>query len=421
MKRIITVLALVLFANFAFAQDDITIGIDNENNITATGGNATAQQDQHQSQVQEQNTNFSTKRQHIIAQPGPSGSFVSGMNIALPAGCTPITGSISMKKAYKMAQSGSFAEKKGGMWHGIFSSRIKSTPYIDFEGKASKDNFYFYEWDPMKAIIGWDSVTIENFCEGDYGYPLGSSLGKCLEEARETVNASHVLACYTVRYDNHASGASLGAGTTGSVIKGGENDTRAGSVAIGGLMGTTVGYYNKAYDVYLVGLDAAYDYQPPVVESKPVFVPPPPPPAPLACDVTIFDKIIIGIDIELPKCLWPCHNNQKLRFAKGNALMDKFFCSGNKDMNLLIAAIHEYGVAERDFENGRELKKGQKFGEKPKGPRTPTIAGARDLNYKVHYNWSLAVRILKGRDAQVAFAQIHGLKTMPSEQGDMKR
>lgn len=368
MKKFIAALALVLCASFAFGQDDITIDnnnvIHNTNTNTATSNaHATGGTSEATGGAATVNFNNANRREHITAQPGPSGSFVSGMQLALPAGCVPITGSISLKKVKKMAKSGSFTEKKGGMWHGFFSDRNKPVPYEDFDDKPSEERFYFYSWDPTKTVVDWDSITMESFCEGDYGYPLGSALGKCLEDARETVNASHVLACYTVRYDNHASGASYGGGGTGSIIKGGENDTKAGSVAIGGLMGTTVGYYNKAYDVYLVGLSGAYTVSPkptpaPTPACLPVPTPvPTPDPTPQVCNISIYTEKIEAAEKRIDNCWRYGHSNMVDRLTAAKENVNAWLCSNKTETKYLREAIEHYQMAELNSIHGWDIKK----------------------------------------------------------------
>ena len=74
---------------------------------------------------------------------------------------------------------------------------------------------------------------------------------------------------------------------------------------------------------------------------------------------------------------------------------------------MLVRADNEYAIAERDFNNGHELKTGQRFGDYPKGPATPSIATARATMLKVYWNWSLVYRELYGAKAQHDFAILH--------------
>lgn len=145
-----------------------------------------------------------------------------------------------------------------------------------------------------------------------------------------------------------------------------------------------------------------------------------------SCNPSEFIAQIKAYENEIAWCKFPCYNNQKLRFGKANAYLNWYFCEGRKNKQLLLNAIYEFGVAERDFRNGRELTGAQKFGDKPKGVKTTTLQEANDLAYKVNYNWALAVLELNGEGAEISHAQRYGLgkkgtRDMPEVWADMKQ
>lgn len=448
------ILCVVLAAGFAVAGDarvggdGAAVGLDNHNTNTLNGintntntangtGTATANAP----------TTITTPRDFVGL---PSAPNLMGAPLILGLeGCIPILGTgmnaeFSIKRIENM-KAGSFLEKKGGWWHGLWSSRIKSSVEVPFEGdKRHGGPVRLINWDLAKAINPGDMSLGTFNCEGDYGYPLNATLGMCLSEAYETTNTERVYVCYTIRRDAHSSGTAYsGAGGTSTIPHSG-NAAFAGSVAA--TFGTSASYANVAYDVTLVALNrGSAEFQGMVSKPAPeksvdvpvTIVPKGEQPAPEACNPEEFEKIIRDLEDNGMHdghrwCKWPGENNQDLRFRKGNAFSDKGFCEKHNGKGkevyipLFLKAEHEFGVAERDFNNGRELAKGQKFGDKPKGVLTPTLPSARELDYKVHYNQALVVRELNGEAAEIAHAHKYGLgekgtKDMPTEWADMKR
>lgn len=427
MKKFTATLAMVitvvmLGAGFASA-DDIIIDVEGRNNNNNTNNNtntATSASDANSAAASNSSSSLVSydRRDHIVAQPGPSGNFVPPPMAMAPANCTPLYGGGLNKKQWDaMSSVGSSFKKKGGFWHGLGADRDITVPYAPaYDGKPSGDYMMFTEWDPRKDRVEFDLILSETFCEGDYGYPLGASLGRCAKKAKEEFNADCAFACYTIRTDGSASGLSYGGGVSGSAVSGG-NDKVAGSASVGAVIGTSTAYFDKAYDIYFLALNQAACMKrpaPPIsaqpAPAPPVFIPAPAPVVeqkPAACNPSLF-LTQIGIWSDGTRyCPDPCMNNASLRFHLGNSNAGAYDCT--KDEKYARQAIAEYDAAERDILNGFE----------PNGAKTKNLEGAKKILHAIRFNKSWLILKLHGQDAQFGYARNNNLTAVPSTYNDL--
>jgi hypothetical protein len=414
MRNITAMMAVVMFvmfgASFTFAADDVAI--DNRNNNTNTNtnianassdANAVARQKQDQNQEQDQ------KQKQEMEQDAHSSAVVTSPRelLGLPTapnlmpvtvipeakGCFPISAQLFTLTEINSMAAGSFWEKKGGWWHGLFSSRIKSSVRVPFEGKSHHAGpIATLEW---KADIGFvlqngDRKLGSFHCEGDYGYPLDASLGMCLKEAYEETNMTQVYACYTVRRDAHSSGTAYsGAGGASGIT--GEDGNVGASGAVAGTFGTSVAYANVAYDIELYAVQIAQRDQftpppPPVVKSKPPY-----------CDTNEIWSRIKVLKSEIAKCHRFSFNNLTLRSQLGDAYIELYVCTGDK--KYLREAANHYGIAEKNYVKGWDIKSHRK--------------SAEEVIAQVYYNWGGCIWILEGQNSAMRFKAAKKLERIP--------
>jgi hypothetical protein len=422
----VAMMSVVLTAGFAVAEDDISIGIDNENNINITNGNASSNQNQNQTQNQDQRQ----KQQLIFNERTQLPHLQYGTNFVNP-------GVGIQNKGWFLYQSAVYAYlsavevenmRRHFQFSDIFFWNWKSRMNISMvnerlEGQPEGISLMNY-W-PMTVANKGDKVITSITVRGDVNWPEESFLGMAAQVCLEEAGSDRFAVMYTIASKGITNGASISIG--GAMSQTYNSGNKGAVVTSGGQLGTiesSVEDY-KQFEVKCMnrGEINLIDYRPRV--TPPVVAPPAPQP-PAACNPDTFIAQIKAYIYEIVWCKFPCFNNQTLRFGKANAYMDQYFCEGRRNKQLLLNAIYEYGVAERDFNNGRELTRTQKFGDKPKGVRTTTMSEARDLDYKVHYNWALAIRELNGEGAEVDHAHKYGLgnkgsQDMPAVWADMKR
>lgn len=462
MKKFTAVLVMfcvVLTAGLAVAGDasvdgdgnavGMDVGIENTVDANATGGNA--QQDQNQDQNQDQmqgqiqtaignggaggnatatggaggnatggdaslkdSANSSVKNSYVNKTPRNFLGTPTAPNMMnAPAilgieGCVPIFGAgmnaeFSINRIENMKAS-SFLEKKGGWWHGLWSSRIKSSVEVPFEGdERHNGSIRLINWD-LASWSGPEDRSLGTFnCEGDYGYPLNATLGMCLSEAYAETNTDRVYACYTVRRDAHSSGTAYSGAGGASTIPGSGNTAYAGSVAA--TFGTSASYANIAYDVTLVALNRGETQrvvvyaqpEPEKVIEVPVITEPKPVQKPDVCDTDEIWRKISELKQEVQKCTRYCYNNLTLRSALGEAYIELYVCTGNK--KFLKEAIYHFEVAERNYRLGHDIAFNR-------GVASHVIA-------QTYYNWAGCVWETQGKKVALKFKAAKKLERIP--------
>lgn len=450
MVQLAMALAIFLFAGNVLAGGggyddvniDIGIGNENINNNTATAVtdvDVNQNQEQNQSQLQKQEqeqkqrqeqfnnqtTNFNDMREHTSALPGISGSLMSLQPIVADGKWHQLLcDQYTVEELKIMKDSSSYANREGFFLSNWFSSPLEHTYRVrKFKGEISDQAIV-----RLVADHPGNRTLAEYEGSGAIKAPLSAMVAYAGLEGVIYTGQYAMVVTYRVRDIAHLSGVGVGSGAAAAVSS---NDSgNSSALSVGAIIGWSEAYAEYVYDIkvkIVIPSAEAFAYAnaqcfppaPPVVQQAP-----PPVIEKLApCDPTSLLERLEQYKKEIIWCKYPCWNNQKLRLGKGNVLMELFYCTGNRQY--LVEAIHEYGIAERDYLNGRELAPGQKFGEKPRGAVTPTLPEAQEALYKVHCNWSLAIRELEGRDAQASFARqkqldIRGDRMMPTGQADLK-
>lgn len=416
---LIAILAIVMgFTNFALAGDasvggdGTAIGFDNtnnnsNNNANTNTNNLTGIQDQ-TVHVEGTNVNINNeaKREHITALPGTAGNFITAP-IALaddwkPFVCQPLFQIYTKERLENTAVAGSFSDRKGGFFHKLVSSPIKSVIHVPFKGTSDDKPITLISWMPNSEY----ELLGEFQCEGYYGWPRGAALGKCLMEAKKVTNADVVFAYYKVRRDPKNSGMSIGTGGGISILGGPGVDKTAGAMSLGGLIGTTTAYVDEAYDWYVLALKGPAN--PPqgvevcgstqsissitVVKSRTDEL------KQLTCDVSKIRQQISKLKEEIKECKRFCFNNLTLRSKLGDIYINLYVCTG--DRKYLEMAIKEYEIAERNYLRGHDIYARQ--------------TAANSIIAQDYYNWAGSIRELYGREAAMKFAAKKKLERIPS-------
>lgn len=426
---------MVLSASFVFADVSVDVSNDNANSATSTGGSGVAtvgditntnrNKNSNKNYNRNSNTNtntgvegsqeVNTPRNHITA---PLLNAFVGAPTAMAEGwkpfvCQPLFSVYTKERIKATAVDDAFLDRKGGFFHKLFSGTIREVIHKPFTGTVDDKPITLINWEPIgNAVYGTEELLGEFECEGQYGWPMGAALGRCLARAKEVTNTSRVFAYIKVRKDPKNSGFSLGSGAAGAALFGPGVDSVAGAISLGGLMGTTSAYVDMAYDWTVLALNNG-----PTVPPPGVYVcgeePPQPEvkielkkfePKPI-CNPEPIRREIERLKVEISNCKVWSINNERLRFLLANAYADLAKCSGEN--GYYSEAIKNYKLAEENYLKGKDIKANK--------------TEADQILYKVYWNWAATIREVEGRDAEVRFAQDKKLTTMPSGINELKR
>jgi len=353
------------------------------------------------------------KRNQITAQPGVSGSFV-GAPMIQPSKdwqlftCQPFFKSFTNEELRVMSKGAG----------GFFSSGIQKSMRIEEVESYDESTIVRLDWIPFGPN---DKVLGEFEYQADEPMPLGNALSHVLLQAKKETNTHRVVVWIRIKGIAKNSGFSIGSGAGAARLWGPDMDATAGALAIGGLIGTTSAYVEEEWAIRVLALNDGEINPPAGVEVCGLTVSAPTSQVEVqeeeiepACDPQPIISRIKQLEEGTKNCPTDCLNNEMLRKQMGDAYLDLFYCTGDKDA--LVKAIAEYKKAEKNFLEGRE----------PNGTRTSTLQGAQDILYKAHYNSALAILELSGPDAETSFAQFEKLGKrgdglMPENKNDIKR
>jgi hypothetical protein len=348
---LMVVVILMFFANLAFA-DDVSVDVTNHNtnSATATGGNATQDQRQQQQQAQ----CMTSPRNHIVA-PLP-GTFVAGP--APSAGnftrmtCDPVNKNFSIERLKRMASAGNWADTRGTWFNSMFSSSVKLVPYESFDGKVDDQPITRLDFIPIGEN---DRVLAEATCEGQYGWPLGAAVGKCLLALKEATNTVRVVIEYKIVHDGKGSGTSVGTGAAASKMLGaGGSDDAAGSLAVGGLFGSTYLSLEERYVVHAIAYNDGPVGTPTEAKCEQPTIAAPAPEQVKTCNSGKIISELKKNEQEIKQCKKYCENNLKLRLIRGKLFFALYKCTGDKEA--LEDAVHNYEIAARNYKFGKDTK-----------------------------------------------------------------
>ena len=368
-RVLISVVAAVVFsANVGFA--DVTVENTNTNTVDATGGNAEQNQKQKQQQQQNQGQSVTTPRNHIVA---PLLNAYVGAPVADSKGwkafiCEPLFLSFSIERIENMRQAGSFWDRKGSVIDALFAKDVRAVVHEKFSGKVDSRPIARLDWVPQGQS---DKLLGEFECQGDYGWPAGASLARCLYEAKQRTNTTRVVVWMSEEKDGKNSGFSIGTGGAASKVMGGNSgDDTAISVALGGLIGSTYSSIEKRYNVKLwafndgsidppAGLNVCGVQQSLTVSQSTVQT------VTAACSPEEVQRIyssleenrvsIYGDGGKKKGCDLYSLNNLRLRSQRGDLFYRLYKCTGDKEA--LHKAIENYEIAARNYRFGHDIKK----------------------------------------------------------------
>jgi hypothetical protein len=371
---IATVMFVLLVAGFATTTlaDNTTVGIHNTTTATGTGGTSSSDQTQSSSNVQDQSmensgnmtVNSEDKREHIVAP--LLGAFVAAPTALvgnwIPLFCNPLFKSFSAERIHQMSASDSFF---GGV-------SIGKVVHVSFDGKVDDQPIDLINWDVRLGAYSTDVILGEFECRGEFGMPMGASLGRCLEEAKKNTNTIRVFAAYRVRHDKKNTGLSIGSGAAGSVLGGGATDNFAGAISLGGLIGTTTASTVEAYDWTVIALNdgqlGTNDSCGGAVSVSVTVNPEPAPavimtvvPEPQSCDPESIWEDVRKFWAKCELCKYFCFNNQTLRYKLGRLYINLAVCTKNNEY-LKVAAEH-FRIAVSNYEQGTDTKSGKYHSE----------------------------------------------------------
>lgn len=347
-------------------------------------------------------------RQFIGALPGPVGSFVNAPFAELGGWKPFINHSLfsiyTKERMENAAEAGSFSDRKGGFFYRMFNRPIKGVMHTKFSGTPDDKPITILNWEPTSK----DAQLLGEFeCEGYYGWPMGAALGQCLAEAKLRTNTDRVVVFFRVRRDPKNSGFSIGTGAAGAKMTNdaGTANEVAGAISLGGLIGTTKAYIDQAWDWYVLALNKG-PINPPVTVAVTTPAPVPeakaPPAAPTGlkvCDTAPVWKRIEELMRKIKDCVQFCFANLGFRKALGDAHVDMYVCTGDKEY--LHKAIEQYQIAERNYlKEGTDVRNYQPEADK--------------IIAQVYYNWAGCIRESLGRDAAMVFARSKNLERIPT-------
>jgi hypothetical protein len=399
-KKIIAIAALLtlLSASFASADVDVNVGVDN-NNTNTNNNNAAANSDQTQEQNQRQNQTMKTPTQLMNLQYGTNfvnpGQAILSKDWALYY--SAVNANLSTDKVNRMRRTGFFS-KLDVEWTEVSPAlSVKPTAismmqyWPDYEVNPGDDLIYSF------TVSGKPNLPDEAL--------IGEAASRCLEHGSDRYA---ILA--TTNYVGVSDGNSVSLGGATSTVF--SNGTKGGVVAAGGQVGKIKTYVDekatfkvKCMNVGLVippgkpapKVPAEVKTAPAQTPEAPAVVKPETKPEPL-CDTGKLWQEIRDLEQEVQKCTRYCYNNLTLRQSLGDHYIDLYVCTG--DRVHLQKAIYHYGVAERNYLNGHDIRAHQ--------------AEANQVIAQVYYNWAGCINILQGQGAAMSFANAKKLERIPS-------
>ena len=360
---LLTVMFFVL-ANFAVAADDVNIGIDNKNNINATGGNATASSNQQQNQQQQQQQNQQQKitNNNLGAMPvaplitpglpgNQTGNYGKSAQESALSGSAIIFCGITGRNVRDMIEINDHEEGTTS-WSDI-KADFKSMPLISNRRPALSDSDKIYmlsggerayqllrSSNGSQLVGGWVFTTKND--KDDPVIPAHLQMQAQLKAIEYGANVVVAFDQYDSRFFTPNSfDVSIG-GVMSWISKcftGGQSISGSAVIAAG----QTTAHVSPGAGFIFLRVEMTDglcgEQRQVVVENQ-------------TCNPSEFIAQINAYENEIGWCKFPCYNNQKLRFGKGNAYLNEYFCEGRKNKQLLLNAIYEFGVAERDYING---------------------------------------------------------------------
>ena len=389
---------IMLTAGFAVADpiQNVDIGIDNKNNLSATGGAATATNTQSQAMTQSEwqtqtavggnsnatggtggksdansdsksevngsgNSQQDAHSSAIVETPRPFLNLQYGTSFINPS--TPIPG--GEWKLYHSAAYSHFKAaqvermKRGFLFSDLWPGNWKTHLEISMIGERISGNpawISVMNYWPHFEINRGDEILAEIHINGDANMPDASFLGMAAAACMEEAGSSRFAIMTKLNFDAVTRGFSISLGGVAGQASGIKGVTGTG----GGQIGTNIGSVderpvfialcmnNGPVDIYRAPVPQPPPPAPPVVKPEPA-------PQPAACDPSNIWAQINELKRRIALCTQFCFNNLQLRAALGEKYIDLAVSTGDK--RYLNDANKNFEIAERNLKFGKDIKK----------------------------------------------------------------
>jgi len=378
----ISVVAVMVFsAGFAFA--DVDVNVENTNTSTATGGNATQSQDQKQKQDQQTN--------NTIRAALPEVGFTRFLNSGTPilgdgwkVYCPAVYQKLEVKKLEKMQTSFKASDLLPWNWSG----QIEAKFWGNVTSKEDAVSCVCY-W-PKETVITGDDILGAGFHAGEAEQSEDSFFADAELLCKQKTGSSRVAMIKKDTIEGVTTGKSIG----GSALTTGTNDAGTSGAAFvgGGMLGknrTSIEERSKFKFLCMNDGPTMCGQSATTIQASQ---------AKTGCDPNAIYARIRQLEQELKLCTRFCFNNLKLRSAIGNAYVELYQCTGDK--NHLATAIKHYGIAEKNYRRGYDIKSHK--------------TEAAQIIAQDYYNWAGAINVLNGQGAAMSFANQKHLERIPS-------
>ena len=255
---------MLVCASTLFAQtQNVDIGINNRNDVTAnaTGGNATQDQNQNQrqsqaqKQLQLQKTKSSSNSGGNVYEAAKNyitastlQNFVAAVTPSTPLGwkqlgCDFIVAEFTVGQLRMMAEGASFMKKRGTFWYSVITDDVELSIF-NSTGIALSDSTVIRIVVKVPRRVRSDSYFGEAEGIGRYGAPMGQILGATVLRLVLKTGVTQVVISWDYLIEGVAMSNTVGVGVAGSATNG-----EAGSIAIGGAGSTTYNLTSIAYRI----------------------------------------------------------------------------------------------------------------------------------------------------------------------------
>ena len=339
-----------------------------------------------------------SQRPFVSAFPGTGSYLFSGMPIDSGKWtwyCPPVYRRLSVNEVDNMKRKFQASD----LWPWNWKKRIHTAKIGESLPKNNDDMVCTEYWPKIVAYPG-DRVLSTARILGDPNWPEEAFLGMAESACKENSGSRRVAMRARILKDGVTVGESLGLGAAAAKVTGGGDEGVA--FAAGGQLGTNRTRVEDYVEFEILCLnDGPTKFDERWLkkeEPKPAPLPPPPVIEKPKCDADKIRERITELEKKIHECKLYCFSNLGYRKAIGDAFIDLFVCTGDKEN--LRKAIEHYQIAERNYRQGPDIKLHQ--------------FEADGLIAQVYYNWAGCIRELNGREAAMKFAREKSLERIPT-------
>lgn len=353
MKRyLVLVIAVVMFAGAAYAEDpiNIDINIDNKNNITATGGNASSDQEQNQNQnqnqdqEQQQNLIFNERTQLPHLQYGTNfvtpGFTIGGVKWEMycPADTKTLRRDQIERAKTREGFWASLFGRDGGLEITMLNERVPGNP----------ESITCLGYWPVKGMAAGDEVIMDVTGYGEYKQNVLSLQADVADACMNKAGTPFYAMMLGSDVDGVTSGKSVSIGGATSGVS--HNGNRGVVVTGGGQIGTIKTSQQEKQKIWAkcITRSQVEVYLPPTA-NPPVVVHPP------TCNPESYIKKIRESEKRIAKCWRYGHSNMVDRRNAARENLNAWICT--KQTKYLREAIEHYQMAELNYIHGWDIRK----------------------------------------------------------------